>query len=179
MAGAVRHEWYQTDEAVTVTVFVKNAPKDAAVTIRPGEIAVAFDTAAEPFSFELGPLFADVVPDKSTHRVLSTKIEIKLVKAAPGKWADITGAAAPAAAEPGRAKNWDALVRDLGSTEEADDGPASFFRKLYDGADEDTKRAMMKSYVESNGTALSTNWSEVKKAPVKTEPPNGMQERKW
>lgn len=27
--------------------------------------------------------------------------------------------------------------------------------------DEDQRRAMMKSFVESNGTVLSTNWSEV------------------
>ena len=36
-----------------------------------------------------------------------------------------------------------------------------FFKKLYAGADDDTRRAMMKSYQESGGTALSTNWTEV------------------
>jgi suppressor of G2 allele of SKP1 len=30
---------------------------------------------------------------------------------------------------------------------------------------------MMKSYIESNGTALSTNWSEVGKGKVETSPP--------
>lgn len=37
-----------------------------------------------------------------------------------------------------------------------------FFQHLFAGADDDTRRAMMKSYVESNGTSLSTNWDEVK-----------------
>ncbi|BCS27536.1 co-chaperone SGT1 [Aspergillus puulaauensis] len=42
-----------------------------------------------------------------------------------------------------------------------------FFKKLYADADDDTRRAMMKSFVESNGTSLSTNWSEVGKGKVK------------
>jgi len=54
-----------------------------------------------------------------------------------------------------------------------------FFMKLYKNADPDTKRAMMKSYQESNGTALSTNWEEVKKGPVETKPPDGVVAKKW
>lgn len=38
-----------------------------------------------------------------------------------------------------------------------------FFSKLYKDADEDTKRAMIKSYTESGGTTLSTNWAEIAK----------------
>jgi len=98
-------------------------------------------------------------------------------------------------------KDWDKLARDLsakskdkkkgkgkdggGDAEQreveegdmaydSDDGgdPVNmFFKKLYKDADEDTRRAMMKSYIESNGTALSTNWSEVGKAQVETSPP--------
>jgi hypothetical protein len=41
-----------------------------------------------------------------------------------------------------------------------------FFKKLYAGADDDTRRAMMKSYQESGGTALSTDWTEVGKKKV-------------
>lgn len=36
-------------------------------------------------------------------------------------------------------------------------------------ADEDMRRAMNKSYQESNGTALSTNWKEIAKNKSKYE----------
>ena len=95
-------------------------------------------------------------------------------------------------------KNWDKLASDLTKKEskkESEDGSKrddeaygsdddadpvnGFFKKLYKDADPDTRRAMMKSYQESNGTALSTNWKEVGKAPVETTPPEGMVAKKW
>ena len=103
-------------------------------------------------------------------------------------------------------KNWDKLATDLikqskkqekppttKSSKEDDDyndddddyeddevDPAhGFFKKLYANADPDTRRAMMKSYQESNGTALSTNWAEVGKGKVETSPPEGMEARRW
>lgn len=45
-----------------------------------------------------------------------------------------------------------------------------FFKKLYANADDDTRRAMVKSYYESQGTALSTNWDEVGKGKVEVRP---------
>jgi suppressor of G2 allele of SKP1 len=41
--------------------------------------------------------------------------------------------------------------------------------------DENQQRAMMKSYVESNGTVLSTNWNEVGSKKVECSPPEGME----
>ena len=66
------------------------------------------------------------------------------------------------------------------SEDEAGGDPVNgFFKKLFKNADPDTKRAMMKSYQESNGTALSTNWSEVGKGKVETTPPDGMEAKRW
>lgn len=60
----------------------------------------------------------------------------------------------------------DEAGEDIDSDYETGDAVDGFFKKLYAGADPDTRRAMMKSFYESKGTALSTNWSEVGKGPV-------------
>ncbi|OJZ82139.1 hypothetical protein ASPFODRAFT_196721 [Aspergillus luchuensis CBS 106.47] len=86
-------------------------------------------------------------------------------------------------------KNKDATTKAEGKGEDDDDDEASdtesinsdfgggdavdgFFKKLYANADPDTRRAMVKSYVESQGTSLSTNWDEVGQGPVKVRPPS-------
>lgn len=42
-----------------------------------------------------------------------------------------------------------------------------------------SRRAMNKSFQESGGTVLSTNWSEVGKGQVDVKPPDGMEFKKW
>ncbi|MCJ1464993.1 hypothetical protein MMC07_003608 [Pseudocyphellaria aurata] len=69
--------------------------------------------------------------------------------------------------------------QDDGIDSDEGDGVNGFFSKLYKDAGPDQKRAMMKSYQESNGTALSTDWNEVKRGTVETTPPEGMVAKKW
>lgn len=77
-------------------------------------------------------------------------------------------------------KNWDKLAEiDDNNDDGEGDEVNKFFQKLYSGADADTRRAMMKSYSESNGTALSTNWSEVGSKKMETTPPEGMEAKSW
>ena len=45
------------------------------------------------------------------------------------------------------------------------------FQDLYKDADDDQRRAMMKSFVESNGTVLSTDWTDVGKKFVEPQDP--------
>ncbi|OTA68028.1 SGS-domain-containing protein [Hypoxylon sp. EC38] len=74
--------------------------------------------------------------------------------------------------------NWDKI--DAGDDDDEKEGDVNtFFQKLYKDADDDTRRAMMKSYIESNGTSLSTNWAEAKDKTYKTQPPDGAEARKW
>jgi len=72
------------------------------------------------------------------------------------------------------------LGEDMDDDDDQGGDPANaFFKKLFKNASPETQRAMMKSYTESNGTALSTNWEEVSKGTVETVPPDGMEARKW
>ncbi|KAI7380845.1 hypothetical protein KC336_g18932, partial [Hortaea werneckii] len=78
-------------------------------------------------------------------------------------------------------KDWDAITTSKEDEDEVEGGDEAnaFFKKLFKNATPETQRAMMKSYTESNGTALSTNWDEVSKGKVETTPPDGMEARKW
>jgi suppressor of G2 allele of SKP1 len=78
-------------------------------------------------------------------------------------------------------KNWDKLANEMEENEESQggDGVQDFFKTLYSQADDDTKRAMTKSYTESGGTVLSTNWSEIAKKKTEVSPPDGMEEKRW
>lgn len=89
----------------------------------------------------------------------------------------VTAPAYPTSAK-GGAKNWDTMELD-DDEDEKDDGVDDFFKKLYKDADPDTRRAMMKSYVESNGTSLSTSWAEASKKTYETSPPDGSEAKKW
>lgn len=92
---------------------------------------------------------------------------------------------APAAASKGPAyptssksgpKDWDHMAVD---DDEDDKDVDAFFKTLYKGATPDQQRAMMKSFQESNGTTLSTDWANVSQGPVETKPPEGVEAKKW
>jgi len=169
------------------------------------QVNVTFPTTGDSsYDLSLDPLFATVDPAKSTYSVTTSKIEIVLEKCVQRKWSSLEAtepAATDANAEPSiphqaptgptkesapsyptssksGPKNWDKLASDMEVDKEGDE-MNNFFQTLYSGADPDTRRAMMKSYQESNGTVLSTNWAEVGKGKVETSPPDGMVEQKW
>ncbi|KAF2685091.1 SGS-domain-containing protein [Lentithecium fluviatile CBS 122367] len=78
-------------------------------------------------------------------------------------------------------KNWDKVAKeDLGDDDDFEgDETTRFFKQLYKGAGEEQQRAMMKSYQESGGTVLSTDWSSVGSKFVAPEPPEGMEAKKY
>lgn len=78
--------------------------------------------------------------------------------------------------------NWSDLEKEEQKASEEDGDPLTkLFQDIYSKADEDTRRAMIKSFQTSGGTVLSTNWEEVKAKNYEKEisAPKGMEVRKW
>ena len=83
-------------------------------------------------------------------------------------------------------KDWDSIEKDIEQEEaketpQGDDAMNKLFQQIYQGADEDTRRAMIKSYQTSGGTVLSTNWNEVQEKDYEKErtAPKGMEWKNW
>ncbi|KAF7306907.1 hypothetical protein MIND_00483200 [Mycena indigotica] len=197
--ATIRHEFYETDERLTLSIFDRGAdPAQVSLEFGPRKLVYTHGDK----SLVLEPLKGQIVPDQCDFTVGKVKVEVRLTKAAGGRWGGLIGdspdrpalanSAAPSitttSVKP--RKNWDGITTNILSsdkektTEEdpnvgGDSTLNSFFQKIYGDADEDTKRAMMKSYQESGGTTLSTNWDEVKRAPVEVKPPQGSEWKKW
>eukprot|EP00388_Colpodella_angusta_P016333 GDKJ01040452.1.p1 GENE.GDKJ01040452.1~~GDKJ01040452.1.p1 ORF type:complete len:161 (+),score=51.32 GDKJ01040452.1:25-507(+) len=82
-------------------------------------------------------------------------------------------------------KNWDSLDKYAEKeAEEKVDGEAALnqlFQQIFSRGDENTRRAMIKSFQTSGGTVLSTNWDEVAKENYeeKKSAPDGQEFKKW
>ncbi|KAK1421432.1 hypothetical protein QVD17_23765 [Tagetes erecta] len=195
-----RHEFYQKPEEVVVTIFAKGIPANN-VFVNYGEqiLSVTIDVPGDDSYIFQPRLFGKIVPAKCRYEVLSTKVEIRLAKAEPIQWTSLefgenslvvqrsnvsTGNQRPSYPSSRPTKDWDKLEAQVKKEEKDEklDGDAAlnkFFRDIYKDADEDTRRAMRKSFVESNGTVLSTNWKEVGSKVVEGTPPDGMEMKKW
>ena len=83
-------------------------------------------------------------------------------------------------------RDWNAVDREIETELKKDplpkggDAMGGLWRVLYDCSDEDTRRAMVKSYQTSGGTVLSTNWGEVKEKDYEgTDRPEAPKGQKW
>lgn len=145
---------------------VKHVPEEnVVVEFSTTTVFVKIKGESSPYE-ETFALYGDVDPSSCSYRVLESKVEIRLRKAASGvQWPslcrsnDMPQIVGAVEAKP-RVKNWDSIDDDEEQEEQGGD-VLGFFQKIFAGADEDTRRAMMKSYVESGGTSLSTNWKDV------------------
>jgi suppressor of G2 allele of SKP1 len=186
---------------VTISFYVKGCrQEDVQVDLTDDGLTLNIVSPSPVVEVQLKPLYASIETSNSGIRVLSTKVEVLLQKKYPGnQWPKLlgtqlaatsadeivqTGTASvaatqtqpPSASARPRSK-WDSFKAE---DEAADEGDInSFFQKLYADADDDTRRAMIKSYQESGGTTLSTNWQDVSKGKVETKPPDGMEARDW
>ncbi|XP_038860213.1 protein SGT1 homolog isoform X4 [Salvelinus namaycush] len=149
--------------------------------------------SGEDFSLNMN-LLHPIVPQHSTFKVLSTKVEVKMQKTEGIRWEKLEGEGQepnvkhfipnqyPSSSASSR--NWDKVVGDISEEEkekklEGDAALNELFQQIYcDGTDE-VKRAMNKSFMESGGTVLSTNWTDVGKRTVEMSPPDDMEFKKY
>jgi suppressor of G2 allele of SKP1 len=197
-APAVRHEWFQTATTLSFTFYVKNRTKEQVeVTVEERSLAVAItlDDSTE-FQVNFEPLFGAVDASDFAVSIRAPKVEITLKKKAALQWPGLelaegvqpaqafTAEAQKTSYPNSKGKDWSKVKLEEG--EEGEEGKASgdegmnkFFKDIYSKATDDNKRAMMKSFQESGGTVLSTNWDDVGSRDVVGEAPNGMVQAKY
>ena len=184
-------EFAATEDSATVTI--RREPRNGNAAETP------------PYALRLR-LFGGIYPTDSKLTVGVAKVELRLRKSEAIQWSDLTAEARektkatqplnfsdasmsrPAypsskAAQTKRPTDWDKLEAELDAEEEeAPSGDAALnklFQDIYGKADEETRRAMNKSFQESGGTVLSTNWAEIGAKTTEAQPPEGMESKKY
>jgi len=201
-AKRISPDWYQKDTQVVVTLFIKKLKKEdveCEFTDKTLSLNIKLHTGSD-YNLELD-LQHTVAAAECSYKVMSTKVEIKLKKKVAIRWTSLEGDGTDGAEGPAvtmasaaqmpdkpkdaaKHKNWDKFAQEAEAAEkeekkEGDDALNSLFQQIYKDADPETQRAMNKSYQESGGTVLSTNWSEIGAKKTEIKPPTGMEHKKY
>lgn len=195
----IRHEWYQTESHVIITILLKNQKPENIETVFT-DTTICFNAKlSSRDKYELSLRLAHpVVGEQTAYKCYSTKVEIKAKKQEGIRWSSLeydesaSGCPAPAMFSVPeatviekvppvfKAKNWDNIVKETeNEKEEGDAALNALFQKIYAEGSDDVKRAMNKSFLESGGTVLSTNWEEIAAKTTPIKPPDGMEYRRW
>lgn len=177
-----RTDWYQSSDKVTLVVYRKRLSSETKVVIDTKRLAIDCEEQQFHWSLDLGN---EIDAEASSYESSAFKVEFVLKKKDAITWTSLnsrsSAAAKPEPTTTAKANisysKWEHFADD--DKPENDNDPMTFFQNLYKDASPEVQRAMMKSYVESNGTALSTNWAEVSKGKVETHPPKDMEAKKW
>lgn len=198
----IKHDWYQTETHVIVTILLKNAEN---VKIVCGENTLSVSTklpSGNDYSLELD-LAHPIIVEQCSHKILPSKVEIKLKKRDGIRWNILEGNPVEQNVQPipneilqasdqtpkypsscKKVKDWDKVEKEIEKQEaqEEPEGEAAvnaLLQRIYGNGSDEVRRAMNKSFVESGGTVLSTNWSEVGQGKVERKPPDGMEWKTW
>ncbi|XP_011162086.1 protein SGT1 homolog [Solenopsis invicta] len=199
----MKHDWYQTEAYVVVIVLAKNLEN---VKVQYGECTLSVSAAlpsGNEYSLELD-LANFIVPEKCSHKVWPSKLEIKLKKQEGIRWTNLEGSPEglckvkpipreilQASGTPPKypssckkSKDWNQVEKEIAKEEASEENDSesavnALFQKIYGNGSDEVRRAMNKSFLESGGTVLSTNWEEVGQKTVERKPPDGMEWKSW
>jgi hypothetical protein len=203
LAEKMKFAWVQTVDSVNVTYYAKN--------LKATDVDVKFDARRVDVKLSLPDgstyespidLFGEIDTATSKIQITAYKVILNLKKARAGDWDDLytkdsgnvvkrenirgrfEGPSYPSSSL--KKKDWSALEKEATREDETEkpSGDAALnklFQDIYSKADEDTRRAMVKSFQTSGGTVLSTNWKEVADTNYEEtiSAPKGMEVHRW
>lgn len=185
----MRFDWFDSGKSVEVSIYVKKINAESVdADIHSNSVSLTFEDSNNfKYDFRIDELFDSINVDESTYKVYGTKLTILLTKENSTAWTDIkktdqiTNTTIPEINRSDKREDtpvsyptssikktdWAKFKIDDDEEDEENEDPDRFFKKLYSGADDNARKAMMKSFIESNGTSLSTDWSDVGSRKVK------------
>lgn len=204
-----KYQYYQNDSFMTIAILEPNVQsKDLNVDFSKYKLSVTLHKKGVVFTVCHGYLYDTVNPDKCKIKITDEKVLVKLKKVDAHEWNELFGKPKEEAIKEEEAKqemarqngttntkmnrpyasnkDWNSIERDLKKQEatekpEGDEALNKLFKNIYADANDDTRRAMIKSYQTSGGTVLSTNWNEVSQKNYEDErqAPKGMEWKNW
>ncbi|CAH8848527.1 unnamed protein product [Trichobilharzia szidati] len=192
-----RFDWYQSESNVCINYLRKNLKQsDVRVDIQEQSVSLILITTSGDELLKTFRLSHPVVPEKSSYRVTAMKIEVQLRKATEVRWSylesknSVNNSETPKSQDvtkivhsyPSSSKfshDWNKIEKEASEIEDEEDPLNKMFKNIYANASDETRKAMIKSFTESAGTVLSTNWNEVGAGKVEMKPPDGMEFKKY
>ncbi|GJD09292.1 Protein SGT1 [Galdieria sulphuraria] len=174
-----REDWFQNGSFVSLTLYIKDVDRDESnVTFTQQTVTVNLFSARDKSIYEqTWELSHPVVAEQSLVTYFPQKVELKMKKKEEGLlWKQLTSGATlkssdntqssyssreTASLQSGRFPKQFAVEEDDDEEQDQSKDLLAFFRDIYEKSDEDTRRAMVKSFVESQGKVLSTDWKKV------------------
>jgi len=188
----VRHSFYQTADTITISFYVRDRQKkDVDIEIREDALEVNIELGDGACYVYDVALHAKVDPKECHQSINKANVEVRLKKEKPGQWPSIEKAGIYAPADPNDVKHvypsssrvkkdWDKIAASVADEKlEGEQALNKVFKDIYSGGSEEQRRAMIKSFTESGGTVLSTNWDEVGSKKVEGSAPKGMEMKSY